>query len=139
VNVTTLKWPNLLIVHWVLNPGVAFNEVFLGQRLPAVSYYCRDCRSPLVERSWLECPHCNSTFSAKLWQGRTAFGHWLGVVCPGCGGIIPSLWNHTSLLLLALTAPIWWFLVRVYREPFLDWERHRIRVVYEQQLQIRNA
>ena len=28
------KLPHPMLIHWVLNPGLAFNELILGQRVP---------------------------------------------------------------------------------------------------------
>ena len=30
-------WKNWMMLHWILNPGLAINELILGQRVPKVS------------------------------------------------------------------------------------------------------
>jgi hypothetical protein len=126
-NVTTLSPRHPLVWHWLINPGLAVNELLLGQRLPRVSHYCRDCRLPLVDRSWVGCPHCGEIHSGRLWQGATGFGHWFGVVCPSCGDVIPSLWNFTSRIILVITSPVWYFPARWLRSRYLRFEVDRIR------------
>lgn len=126
-NIATLSPGHPLVWHWLINPALAANELLLGQRLPRVSQCCRDCRLPLVDRSWVVCPHCGGTHSARLWQGVMGFGHWFGVVCPNCGQVIPSLWNFTSRVLLLLTLPIWYFPARWFRRRYLRYEFDRVR------------
>lgn len=29
-------WKNPMMLHWIVNPGLAFNELVLGQRVPKV-------------------------------------------------------------------------------------------------------
>ncbi len=100
-----LPCPQLLF--WAINPVMAINELILGQRLPQVTLIEKHSTQPLLERQFIPCPHCNALNPARLWSSGNAFGHWFGYVCPECCGTIPCLWNFTSLLLLALTAPIW--------------------------------
>ncbi|WP_111640300.1 hypothetical protein [Marinimicrobium alkaliphilum] len=104
------KFPSPLLIHWVLNPGLAFNEVILGQRIPKITLIDKTSKAPLMERQYVPCPHCHAIHDARLWSGDNAFGHWFGLVCPDCHGKIPCLWNLTSLVFLALTFPLWiWF------------------------------
>ena len=30
-------WKNWMVLHWILNPGLAINELILGQRVPKIS------------------------------------------------------------------------------------------------------
>ncbi|MBT6435727.1 MAG: hypothetical protein HOK28_21725 [Deltaproteobacteria bacterium] len=102
--------PHPMVLHWVMNPGLAFNELILGQRLPKVMLVDKTSDAPLMERQYVPCPECNVLTDARVWGGSRSKGHWFGYVCPGCNGRIPCLWNLTSLVLLALTFPLWiWF------------------------------
>lgn len=130
-NLTTWSIKHPIILHWVLNPGLAINELVLGQRIPSVTYVCRDCPGTLEQRYFVACASCKGCFPATLWQGKAILGNWLGVVCPGCGSNYPSLWNITSLLILAVTFPIWYFPVKMYRSRIHDWQYKRIRRAYE--------
>ena len=98
--------PHPMVLHWVLNPGLAFNELILGQRLPKVMLVDKTSDAPLMERQYVPCPECNVLTDARVWGGSRSKGHWFGYVCPGCNGRIPCLWNLTSLVLLALTFPL---------------------------------
>ncbi|QEH34910.1 hypothetical protein OJF2_34550 [Aquisphaera giovannonii] len=94
------KLPNPLILHWVINPGLAFNELILGQRLPRLLFICKSCPMPLARRSYVFCPSCGLYSESMIWSGWNSFGHWLGIVCPDCGRRIPSLSNALSWVIL---------------------------------------
>ena len=100
-----------MVLHWIINPGLAFNELILGQAVPKVSLVEKSNKS-LTERSFVPCPHCRTIHPGIKWslQNKTAFGNWFGLYCDNCGNTIPCLRNLTSLILLAATFPIWiWF------------------------------
>jgi hypothetical protein len=113
-NIKVRKLPNPAMLFWVLNPGLAFNELVLGQRIAKAQLFCNDCAGSLVKRNYVHCPHCNAMIHGQSWSGEYAFGNWLGLVCPHCGKRIPCLWNFTSLLILALTCPFWYLPYRYY-------------------------
>jgi hypothetical protein len=105
-------WKNPLVLHWILNPGLAFNELILGQRVPRITLIERNSKKSLAEKTFIPCPHCNTIHSALKWtpQNNTAFGNWFGLYCDKCKNTIPCLTNLTSLILLGVTFPIWiWF------------------------------
>lgn len=103
------RWalPHPLILHWILNPGVAFNEIVLGQRLPKIQLICEDCDSSLIERSYVPCPSCREMHLGRLASGKRGFGNWRGLACPSCKEPIPCIWNVFSLLILGVTFPLW--------------------------------
>lgn len=102
--------PHPLLLHWILNPGLAFNELVLGQRIPKITLIDQTSDAPLMERQYVPCPHCGTIHNGSRWAKQGAFKNWFGLLCPQCEKIIPCLWNLTSLLLLAATFPIWgWF------------------------------
>jgi hypothetical protein len=113
-NFKVWKLPAPLLLHWVLNPGLAFNELVLGQRIPKVMLLCQDCQEPLGQRTYVPCPHCHTMNHGQTWSKKAAFGNWLGYVCPSCGERIPCLWNYTSLVILTITSPIWYLPYRFY-------------------------
>lgn len=110
------RWelPNWMLLHWVINPGLAFNELILGQRIPKVSLICQSCQLPLLERQYVPCPSCGTIHDSRLWAGKKGFGNWLGLVCPTCSKRIPCLWNALSFILLCVSAPIWYLPYRLY-------------------------
>ena len=113
--------------HFILNPGLAINELILGQRMPQQTYLCTSCALPIIERGYVHCPGCGVFHSNRIWSARNAFGNWLGLICPSCGGQIPCLWNLTSRLLLTLTAPIWWLPLKHYKAQWLEQQYKRTR------------
>jgi hypothetical protein len=105
-------WKHWMILHFILNPGLAFNELILGQRVPKISLEDKTSEKPRAERSYVPCPHCNTLHDGRTWStdNGTAFKNWFGLYCPECSGIIPCVMNVTSYLILALTFPLWgWF------------------------------
>ncbi len=119
------KLPNVLFVHWVLNPGLVFNELLFGQRIPARLYTCNLCPGPTWRRQYVHCPGCGQYHDGMIWAKGHAFGHWLGIVCPDCGSRIPSLLNVTSWLVLARVSPISWLLWWWFGERYQAFEQRR--------------
>jgi hypothetical protein len=105
-------WRCLAHLHWMINPGLAINELILGQRTPKVILIDKASDKPLMERTYVPCPHCHTKHDGRLWSGKkgTAGKNWFGYYCPECGHIIPCLWNVFSYLILTITFPVWgWF------------------------------
>ncbi|MCY4553093.1 MAG: hypothetical protein OXC79_05430, partial [Candidatus Poribacteria bacterium] len=107
--------PHPLVLHWVLNPVIMFNELIFGQRLPKVTLIDKKSDKPQLERSYIPCPHCETLNDSRLWAKGNAFEHWFGFVCPSCHQIIPCLWNIFSLVILAITFPLRYFPERFFR------------------------
>ncbi|MBV8665505.1 MAG: hypothetical protein JO269_03385 [Burkholderiaceae bacterium] len=118
------KLPNFLLAHWILNPGLAFNELILGQRIPKVTLVDTTSSAPLTERQFIPCPTCGEIHDSRLWSKGNAFGHWFGLLCPKCESKIPCLWNLTSLLVLGLTFPVWLPMKLLFEE---KWKRRELR------------
>jgi len=108
------RLPNVGLIHWVLNPGLAVNELMLGQRVPKETPECKSCELTIGERSYVVCPHCHEMHPSRVWAGKNGFRNWLGLVCPSCLRRIPCLWNVFSLLILAVTSPLWYLPYRLY-------------------------
>lgn len=118
-----------MILHWLINPGLAFNELVLGQRIPKVSLIDKTSSKPKVERSVIPCPHCNTLHDGRTWSGQngTATKNWFGLYCPSCMEVIPCVMNVFTLLILTLTYPIWgWFKNRI-KENWLDKQPERFQ------------
>lgn len=100
------KWelPHPLILHWVLNPGLVFNEIVLGQRLPKTLLICKECEGPFAHRQYIPCPSCGEMCLGRIAKG---FGLWRGASCPRCEQPIPLLRNVFSILVLLVTFPVW--------------------------------
>ena len=116
-----------MMLHWIINPGLAFNELVLGQRAPKVTLIKRNSNESLEERTLIPCPHCETLHSGLKWssQNRTAFKNWFGYYCDNCGNIIPCLTNLTSYVILGLTFPIWFWFKGKWKERWL--EKQKIR------------
>ena len=48
-----LTWKSPVMLHWVINPGLAFNELVLGQRAPKVVLEERNSAKTLPERTFI--------------------------------------------------------------------------------------
>ncbi|MCG9133053.1 hypothetical protein J5I95_15360, partial [Candidatus Poribacteria bacterium] len=118
--------PHPFVLLWVLFPGIMFFELISGQRLPKVALVDKE-----MERSYVPCPHCETLNDRRLWA---ACGHWFGLVCPSCHQIIPCLWNIFSLIILAITYPLWYFPVRFFRHRWIAKEKEKLAKVLERPL-----
>lgn len=105
------SWRNPVMLHWIINPGLVFNELILGQRIPKIMLIEENSPKSLQERTKIPCPHCATLHSSLKWSTKNnAFKNWFGLYCDNCGNTIPCLTNLTTLLLLGLTFPVWiWF------------------------------
>lgn len=124
-NYKVWKLPHPMLLHWVLNPGIALNELILGQRIPRIILIDRNSDAPLMKRQYIPCPECNALNDGRIWSRGNAFGHWFGYVCPECHGRIPCLWNAISVVLLAITFPLWIWLKIFGEERWLAREKRR--------------
>ncbi len=59
-------WRNPVMLHWIINPGLAINELLLGQRVPKVSLEDKTIDKPRFEKTMVPCLHCET-----LHNGRT--------------------------------------------------------------------
>lgn len=121
------RWalPNLMLVHWLLNPALVVNEIVLGQRVPRTTYFCIKCDAPLFLRQYVRCSACGKFHHGLLWGRGNALGHWFGMFCPACGGRIPVLLNSFSLLIIVATCVLWYPLWLMFRVRWIAWEQRR--------------
>jgi uncharacterized protein (TIGR02996 family) len=77
---------NPVVLHWIVNPGLAFNELVLGQRVPATILVCRGCVAGSVR-----CLACRRLQPITVWN--KPMGYWHGLHCPDCGSPVPLLRN----------------------------------------------
>ena len=67
--------PHPFILFWVLYPGVILHELILGQRLPKVMLIDKESDKPLLERTYVPCPHCETLNDRRrLWQNGMLAG-----------------------------------------------------------------
>ncbi len=121
-----IKLPNLLLVHWVLNPGLAFNELILGQRIPKLTLVDKQSNEIYANRQYIQCPHCQTLHTSRRWGKGNAFFHYDGLYCPECGEKIPTLLNVFSIILLVILFPVWKPLQIIFAERFKAWELSRL-------------
>jgi len=120
---------HLVMVHWLLNPGLAFNELVLGQRVPKVTHICTSCALDQNQRSYVPCPSCGALHPGMLWSKANGFFHYMGLFCPDCGEKIPAMRNGLALLIEGLTAPLWLLPAALVRERWRDSEIARTRAM----------
>ncbi len=119
-------WKHPYILHWMINPGLAFNELVLGQKVPKITLIEKS-NKPLTEKSFIPCPHCGTIHSGLKWAypNKTAFGNWFGLYCDHCNKIIPCIWNLTSLVILVVTFPIWIWFKNSWKEKWLAKQKQK--------------
>jgi hypothetical protein len=123
------NWKNPVVLHWIINPGLAFNELVLGQTIPKVMLIEKEGERPLFQRSLIPCPHCNTLHSGLKWtaKNKTAFKNWFGIYCDHCSGIIPVQRNLTSLLILLVTFPVWGWFRKLLKQKWLNKQPERYK------------
>jgi hypothetical protein len=99
----TYKSNHPLLLHWVLNPGLAINELVFGQRVPKECTYCKNC-GVSDANSYVFCKKCNDFIFYGEFKKK--FGNYSGLKCPMCGDSIPCLRNYTARLILFLLWPV---------------------------------
>ena len=122
---STWAFPHPLILHWVLNPGLMVNELLLGQRIPKITYFCAHCGSEASYVRYFHCSGCNRYHEEAIWTGGNGFGHWLGDICPDCGGEIPCVLNIASWIVLARLSPMNLLLRKLVGSRYRQWEQRR--------------
>lgn len=123
----TWAFPHPLIIHWVLNPGIAVNELLLGQRIPTLTYFCDSCGESTTWARYYRCPDCGAFHQEAIWTGSNGFAHWFGIYCRDCGSEIPCVLNVISWVVLARLSPINWLLRWLFGRRYITWEQSRAR------------
>lgn len=100
-------WVRLGYWHYLINPGLAFNELVLGQRIPKTMCTCKACELPLHHRTFVPCPSCGELLGLEIQKKFFALGNYFGLFCPLCQAEIPSLSNFTSSLIRFVSMPLW--------------------------------
>lgn len=120
-------WKHPLMLHWIVNPGLAFNELILGQKIPKITLIEKDSQKSLAEKTLIPCPHCHTLHRGLKWsvQNGTAFKNWFGLYCDHCGKIIPCLTNLTSYLLLGVTFPVWFWFKKEWKTKWLEGQKEK--------------
>jgi hypothetical protein len=122
--------------HYIINPGAGVGELW-GQRLSTVMLIDKTSEKPLMERTYIPCPHCETLHDGRTWskENGTATKNWFGLYCPECGGIIPCLHNATFYLLMVLTYPIWGWFKKSWKEKWLKKQPERFENISFDEIQ----
>lgn len=122
------NWKHPVMLHWMINPGLAINELILGQRVPKIMLIERVAGKSLEERTKIPCPHCGTLHGGHKWSIRNnAFRNWFGLYCDHCGNTIPCLTNLTSYLILLLTFPIWFWFKDSWKRKWIERQPERYK------------
>src|SRR5690625_4170602 len=97
-------WKNWMMLHWIINPGLAVNDLILRQRVPKLSLLDKTIDKPRVERTFIPCPHCSSLLVGCSWstQSGMAFNSRFRLYCKDCGCVMPCLNNGVSFIVLVV-------------------------------------
>ncbi len=122
-------WKNWMMIHWILNPGLAINELLLGQRVPKLTLENITSNKTKFERIVIPCPHCKVLHDGRTWstESGTAFKNWFGLYCKNCGKTIPCLLNAFSLIILIITFPLWGWFKKSLKSKWLDRQPDRYK------------
>ncbi|MEQ9220892.1 MAG: hypothetical protein RLO17_22750 [Cyclobacteriaceae bacterium] len=125
---------NLNVIIWKINPALAFNELVLGQRIPKITLFDNTSDKPLIERTYIPCPHCETYHDGRTWswQNKTAAKNWFGLYCPDCGDVIPCIRNWMAGLILTLTYPLCFWWIKTWKQSWLDEQPSRyVNIIVE--------
>lgn len=102
------KMPNILLVHWVINPGLAINELVFGQRIPKKTYIEQDTKvKSFLERQYLYCENCQKLTNARVYKDAgLQFRLYHGIPCMRCEKEIPAIKNILSFVVILILRPI---------------------------------
>lgn len=105
------NWRTFSFFHWLVNPGAGIVELLFGQRAPKVMLIEKQSEKPLMERTYIPCPHCETLHKGVVWshKNKNVFRNWFGLYCPSCGEIIPCLSNVLTRIVRAATYPLWFW------------------------------
>ena len=122
-------WKNWKVLYWILNQGLAVNELILGQRIPKISLEDKTSGKPRLERVLVPCPHFTKLHDGRTWsnQNGTAFKNWFGLYCSNCVNITPCLRDGFSFIILAITFPVWGWFRKSLRANWLEKQPERYR------------
>ncbi|WP_141733461.1 hypothetical protein [Oligoflexus tunisiensis] len=81
-----------MVLHYILNPGVAFAELLFGIRIPAEASRCLACGTVFHS-----CHSCSRSFDSLDLAGRRFHR---GIRCPHCSGVIPARLNLLTRAIL---------------------------------------
>lgn len=121
------SWQKLTFFVWFFNPGVVINELLLGQRMPRLTLIDKKSPKPLMERTYVPCPHCEVNHQQSIWSHKNgnAFKNWYGLYCPNCGEVIPCMMSFFSQITLAITYPLWFWRKDEAKANWLEKQRQK--------------
>ncbi|MCE7992340.1 MAG: hypothetical protein HEP71_10180 [Roseivirga sp.] len=121
------NWRTFSFFHWIINPGVGIVELIFGQRVPKVMLIDRMSEKPLMERTYIPCPHCETMHNNAMWshKNKNVYRNWYGLYCPSCGEIIPCLSNVLTRIVRAVTYPLWFWRKDFLKEKWIEKQRLR--------------
>ncbi|MDA3823836.1 MAG: hypothetical protein PF450_14665, partial [Bacteroidales bacterium] len=124
-NLKEYKLSKFNAIFWTIIPIFWINELFLGQRMPKKSLIDKSSDKPLQERTYVKCPHCNTYHDGRTWSLKRAYGNWFGIYCPNCEGIIPSLMNIGTYVILGISYPLWFWYKDNLKQRWLRMQKRR--------------
>lgn len=134
INYKVYTWKNWMYLHYIINPGIAFNELVLGMRIAKIGLVEKNTNKPFIERNFVPCPHCNTLHDYKTWSGKRALKNWFGLYCHKCKQIIPCITNATTFIILAITSPFWYPFKNRLKKNWLLKQEKRFENIQDEEL-----
>jgi len=121
------SWQKLTFFVWFCNPGIVVTELLLWQRVPRLTLIDKKSPRPLMERTYIPCPHCEVNHPQSVWSHKNgnAFKNWYGLYCPNCGEVIPCMMSFFSQITLALMYPLWFWRKDEAKAKWLEKQRQK--------------
>ena len=115
INIKSKLWWKICKWHWIVNPGLGFNEVILGTRIPKDIYLDTGLGTSLKDQQLIICNECKHEMPYKFMSKTIGLGLWFGLYCSNCKSEIPCLKNIVSMTFYIIAYPIWypiWLLIK---------------------------
>ncbi|HEY9561941.1 MAG TPA: hypothetical protein VIR29_14250 [Anseongella sp.] len=130
--IRTRKSP--LWLFQALNPFSFLMELGAGARMPLIQLIDKTLEGPESARTITPCPHCGKLHDARTWSPLfdTHVKNWFGLYCSNCGNVIPCMISISSMLVLAVTFPLWIWFKKPLKEHWLRAQPARFRDLEKQ-------
>ncbi len=122
----TKLWWKICTWHWILNPGLAINEIIFGTRIPSAVLLDDELGNTLVDQQLIVCQHCGHEMPYKNMDRFIGMGLWFGMFCSQCRERIPCVLNVFTAISACIVLPLWYPFWMFFKERYIDYCTRRL-------------